>query len=414
MSKKMFSGIIIICVLLIVSLIITGHFMRDKDPEPWTTIPQIDSSTARIPITTAIDGLLRDTYQMSGPKPMSSKTHGAWLNLADGTADILFTVAPTADEYQYFLDKKQQIEMKIFGYDGLVFILNGENPVISLTADEIRGIYSGKITNWTQISGGDDAPIDVYYRNPESGSQRLFEQLVWDGYEIPDFANLGFQEGNIEEVASVFNYRIYGGMEPIVEGVAENKYAIGFNIMSYIEDKFLNPAGYQSSSNTYNWDGYEYYTTRAVSLRTGPGPSYKRLGVAEKGTIFGEPLEKIPDARRGHKYRDKYWFKYEHEQFGEVWLASRLLSTRSVLRSKIKLLSINDYPPTTKNFASGDYPYVTTSIIAIRKNEPKDSPARRLFDWVDTNESRALIEQNSTLAVSFSEPFVYGGSIEKK
>ena len=96
--------------------------------EDLTVLPQIDNSTARIPITDAIYAYFTERGAQ-GPAPMCSKTHGAWLNLADGQADIIFLIAPTADEMQYFADAGVDIEMKIYGYDGLVFMGNASNPV---------------------------------------------------------------------------------------------------------------------------------------------------------------------------------------------------------------------------------------------------------------------------------------------
>lgn len=49
------------------------------------------------------------------------------------------------------------------GLDGFVFLINEQNPVKSLTLDQIRGIYTGKITNWKEV-GGDDAKIIAYQR----------------------------------------------------------------------------------------------------------------------------------------------------------------------------------------------------------------------------------------------------------
>ena len=278
-------------------------------------LPQMDCSTARIPITDAIYALFTDTYGYEGPAPLASKTHGAWLNLADGAADILFLVAPTADELSYFAQKRVDIEMKVYGYDGLVFIGNEANPVQNLTPEQIRDIYSGKIDNW-QAVGGENADIIVYIRNPESGSQRLFESLVWNGYNMPNFSTMGFRDGEIDATVTQRSEQVktYDDMGTITENVLLNQYAIGFNIMSYID------------------------------------------------TTFGD--------------------------------------------SALKLFSIGGYAPTTENFASGKYPFLTTSYVAIRAGEPANGPARQLYDWVGTPESAALIGENSTLTVTFSDSIV--------
>jgi hypothetical protein len=70
---------------------------------------------------------------------------------------------------------------------------------------------------------------------------------------------------------------------------------------------------------------------------------------------------------------------------------------------KPKLFAVNDYPPTTENFTSGKYPFLTTSYVVIRADEPDNSPARKLYDWIGSEESRLVITENSTLTVDFSE-----------
>ena len=176
--------------LLVLYMALSGMTLA----EGMTMLPQIDNSTARIPITDAIYTYFTERGAQ-GPAPMCSKTHGAWLNLADGKADIIFLIAPTADEMQYFADAGVDIEMKVYGFDGLVFMGNASNPAQNLSSAEIRSIYRGDITDWY---GVEDCPVGgeivAYIRNPECGSQRMFENLVWTGYEMPDFQSMGFQE----------------------------------------------------------------------------------------------------------------------------------------------------------------------------------------------------------------------------
>jgi phosphate transport system substrate-binding protein len=262
----------------------------------------MDSSTGRAPIATAIYALFAGKGY-SGPAPICSKTHGAWLNLADGAADNVFLSGPTQGELAYFAEKGVDIEMKLFGYDGLVFLGNEANPVENLSAGEIRGIYSGRITNWKEV-GGEDAPIAAFIRDPGSGSQRQFERLVWEGYDMPDYS---FREGGEHRF-----YLASDSMMDVVEAVRWNRDAIAFSILSYI----------------------------------------------------GSEFEGVP----------------------------------------LRLFSVGGAAPATENFASGAYPFLTTAYAAIRADEPPGSPARRLYDWFGSEESRAVIEENSTLSVVFGEP----------
>jgi hypothetical protein len=57
-----------------------------------------------------------------------------------------------------------------------VFLRHAENPVKGLTAEQIKGIYAGKITSW-QAAGG-KGEVHAYVRNPNSGSQETMQSVV--------------------------------------------------------------------------------------------------------------------------------------------------------------------------------------------------------------------------------------------
>jgi len=224
-------------------------------------IPQIDSSTARIPITEALYAMFSGTYGLSGPAPICSKTHQALLNLADGSVDLVFAVLPTEEEVSYFDEKNVDVEARLYGCDGLVFMGNSANPVKDLTPEQIKGIYSGRIRNWKEL-GGDDAPIVAYYRDSQSGSQRFFEKLVWAGEEIPDFSGLTLQMDQVDD------------MGEITQNVILDKYSIGFNIMSYVDMSFesddlmlFSVNGVEPNTENLGNGTYEYVTQAYIMIR---------------------------------------------------------------------------------------------------------------------------------------------------
>jgi phosphate transport system substrate-binding protein len=61
--------------------------------------------------------------------------------------------------------------------DGLAILVHSSNPVQSLTMDELRRIYTGAITNWSQV-GGSNMPIVVFSRDSNSGTYGFFQQNV--------------------------------------------------------------------------------------------------------------------------------------------------------------------------------------------------------------------------------------------
>ena len=66
-----------------------------------------------------------------------------------------------------------------FAIDGVAVAVHPKNPVSNLTREQVKDIFSGKITNWKQV-GGADAPIHVYVREDGSGTRETFEEKALD------------------------------------------------------------------------------------------------------------------------------------------------------------------------------------------------------------------------------------------
>ncbi len=117
-------------------------------------------------------------------------------------------------------EEAAELEQTIFAHDGIAIIVNPANEAVSdITVEQLAGIYSGQITNWSEV-GGDDAEIFVVSREESSGTRSAFEELI--GLE-----DAGGLTGN----ASVSE-----GNGPVQASVAENENAIGYVSFSYIDD----------------------------------------------------------------------------------------------------------------------------------------------------------------------------------
>lgn len=115
-----------------------------------------------------------------------SGTHGAYLALIDGNADIILVArAPSASELQAAEAAGVTLDVRPVARDAFVFVTHVQNPVDNLTLAQLRGIYSGAITNWAQV-GGRDAEIHPYQREDDSGSQELMHDLVMRGSNMID------------------------------------------------------------------------------------------------------------------------------------------------------------------------------------------------------------------------------------
>lgn len=65
----------------------------------------------------------------------------------------------------------------VVAQDGIVVVVNPNNKIENLTAEQIRDIFNGKIANWKEV-GGIDAPITVVSREAGSGTRSSFEQII--------------------------------------------------------------------------------------------------------------------------------------------------------------------------------------------------------------------------------------------
>ena len=65
--------------------------------------------------------------------------------------------------------------------------------------------------------------------------------------------------------------------------------------------------------------------------------------------------------------------------------------TEMYMREGVKLLAIDGVTPSNETIASGEYPYTQYNYAVIRADEPENSPARQLFDFLTTPEGKALM-----------------------
>ena len=84
--------------------------------------------------------------------------------------DIFIGAAPSEEQVTYAEQFGTTFEYTQIGSEAFVFFVHKGNPIDSLTLEQIKGIYSGKITNWSQL-GGKNEEIVPFQRNEGSGSQ---------------------------------------------------------------------------------------------------------------------------------------------------------------------------------------------------------------------------------------------------
>lgn len=93
-------------------------------------------------------------------------------------------------------DEEKSMKSIEIAKDGLVVIVNPDNPIQDLTLAQIRDIYSASITGWNQL-GGSESKIHVITREEGSGTRSAFEELVMDEAEITPKAIVQDSNGSV-------------------------------------------------------------------------------------------------------------------------------------------------------------------------------------------------------------------------
>jgi len=190
-------------------------------------LPKIDGAAALFPVYSAfVNETYPDTVELWDGTFDYNNTVPGYEILAEKRTDIFIGVYPSQEQLEYAKEQGTEFIFTPIGKEAFVFFVSADNPIDSLTTEQIQGIYSGEITNWSEV-GGTDEEIVAFQRNPGSGSQSMLERFMGDKpiMEAPTEQVNDLMSGIIEEVASDyknksnsmgFSFRFY------VEGIIKN------------------------------------------------------------------------------------------------------------------------------------------------------------------------------------------------
>ena len=134
-----------------------------------------------------------------------SNTPGAYKNLTEGKCDMIFCALPSDKQVEAAEKAGVEFDYHTILSGGFVFFVNKDNPVDSITQEQLKGIVSGKIKNWKEV-GGDDEPIVLFQRNEGSGSQTGLYRYVLPKDQVME-PILEFSEGSMAgAIDRVVNY----------------------------------------------------------------------------------------------------------------------------------------------------------------------------------------------------------------
>ena len=166
--------------------------------------------------------------------------------VSEGRCDIGLASRGLKDD-----EKSSGLTETVLAYDGIAVVVSPENPVSDLTIEQIADIYTGKITNWSEV-GGNDAEIVLIGREAGSGTRDGFESIT------------GTEEAcqYRQELTSTGD---------VIATVSQNPNAIGYASLSAVKEsvKALSVGGVAPSEDTVK-DG-SYLIQRPFVLVTKDG-----------------------------------------------------------------------------------------------------------------------------------------------
>jgi phosphate transport system substrate-binding protein len=136
--------------------------------------------------------------------------------LINGTTDICQSSRPMKPtEKEKLRDRYNNPGVEIpTARDGLAVYVNAQSPLTELTMDQLRGVFTGKITNWKEL-GGPDAKIIPYSRENSSGTYVFFKEHVLGGADFTARA------------------QTMPGTAAVVNAVGKEKFGIGYGGAAY-------------------------------------------------------------------------------------------------------------------------------------------------------------------------------------
>ncbi|MCQ2431817.1 MAG: substrate-binding domain-containing protein [Clostridia bacterium] len=126
-------------------------------------------------------GYLNTDYDRSTNGKIVTFTNSVrgYIRLLFGEVDLFFGARPSAEQMKEAAESGKELVVTPIAKEAFVFFVEADNPVDNLTSDEIRAIYHGDITDWSEV-GGAKQEIIAFQRPANSGSQTMMEYFMGD------------------------------------------------------------------------------------------------------------------------------------------------------------------------------------------------------------------------------------------
>jgi len=221
------------------------------NPRQVTTYPLMVTSQTRKSVKNVIAALTEGFAEIEPDVTISYDPTGSGAGITgatDKTLDIGLSSRALKD------DEKNDVDGTTVALDGIAIIVNKDSKVADLTVDQLKQMFTGEITNWSEV-GGDDGEIVLIGREAGSGTRDGFESIV----DVKDSCKYA------QELTAT---------GAVISAVEANPLAIGYASLSAVGDTvaMVTVEGVECSEDTVKDGSYKiqrpfvFVTNKSVAL----------------------------------------------------------------------------------------------------------------------------------------------------
>jgi phosphate transport system substrate-binding protein len=192
--------------VLILAISFLAGCTAAAEPHPAVHL-EMAGSTSMESLLEELAGAYTDRYDYVSIDIQARGTRLGLDALRDGELDIALVSRDLAP------DEREGVEPVVIAYDAIAILVSEQNLVDSLTSEQVRDIFSGRILLWSEV-GGEEADIQVLSREDGSGTRDAFEAAVMGGDPVTSMAIVVPGSGEVGQL------------------VVENPLAIGYSSSS--------------------------------------------------------------------------------------------------------------------------------------------------------------------------------------
>ena len=233
---------ILLAAILVMALALTGCGEKKEEGEKAPAEQSAEKQSITIAGSTSVQPLSEELV-----KVFQEKNPGVTINVqgggsSQGVKAATEGICEIGAASRNLKDTEKGLTTHQIAVDGIAVVVNPKNALTELSADQVKKIFSGKITNWKEVGGADGA-INVVTREAGSGTRGAFEEMaLGEEVKITDKAITQASNGAVRQTVAGDEKAIgylslgyvneevkgvkYEGTEPTVDNIKAGNYKI--------------------------------------------------------------------------------------------------------------------------------------------------------------------------------------------